>query len=236
MSQREAGNKVNPFNWLTAFRAPPPLHRSLPTSLLSIPMPAVKAPRPADPLTDDMVEVLRNNEISVPLPGLAEHLLNREIRGQSGVTFRDWKGEPAPLPAVNDANWLEGNRTQPMSFEQWKAANLMQPSDPAAIGDDFVNRAVLVLNRFFDADPVACRAMFDHRVPCSKAVEDDPDIIVGDVVALIDIGFLGLLNDIVGDGNAIRVASIIGDTTNLLIGFKAVEASKVRLPREESAE
>lgn len=59
-------------------------------------------------------------------------------------------------------------------------------------------QAVDVLNQALEADPKAIQQLFDFRVPVSDAVADHESIMVRTKQGKHSLGFLGLLNGILG--------------------------------------
>lgn len=87
-----------------------------------------------------------------------------------------------------------------------------------------LQEAVDVLNRIHEADPTVLPALIDFRVPCNKAVADDPTVQVevrrseGNVQKF-QVGFLGMLNGIFGvqpeNGSGWIAAHYDGDEDDL---------------------
>ncbi len=88
-------------------------------------------------------------------------------------------------------------------------------------------RPVDTLNRAFAADPEAIHAILCNRVPCNRALAEDPTIVVGESVVAPDafnVGVVGILNGILVDMGLPLVASQWSDETDAegrrrLIGF-----------------
>lgn len=66
---------------------------------------------------------------------------------------------------------------------------------------DEVQTAIEVLNRIHAADPSVLPALIAHRVPCNRAVADDPTVQVGKIDGTDDeweVGLLGIVNGLYG--------------------------------------
>lgn len=61
-----------------------------------------------------------------------------------------------------------------------------------------INQAIEVLNRINEKDPVALRALIDHRVPCNQALSDDETVQVGVINGGYEVGLLGVINGLFG--------------------------------------
>lgn len=73
-----------------------------------------------------------------------------------------------------------------------------------------MNKSVDILNAAFLADPNAIRALIINRVPCNKAIADDPFVVVHEDRNLIgehfNVGALGLINAVLKAHNLPLVA------------------------------
>lgn len=67
--------------------------------------------------------------------------------------------------------------------------------------------AVDILNRIHTADPTVLPALIAHRIPCNRALADDPTVQVGNVEAgsrnddtdaEFEVGLLGIVNGLFG--------------------------------------
>lgn len=91
-----------------------------------------------------------------------------------------------------------------------------------------VNKTVEILNSAFNADPNAMHALMCNRIPCNKALADDPYIPV-DVTPVLEgenfqIGTLGLLNGILEANGLPKVGMKFSDEVDAkgrakLLGF-----------------
>lgn len=85
-----------------------------------------------------------------------------------------------------------------------------------------VDDALAVLNRAVASDPEAISALLEQRVPCNKALADDPTIQVASKDGAYHVGILGILNGIFGtdeDGWGPIAASM---TDGVVDGFERV--------------
>lgn len=95
---------------------------------------------------------------------------------------------------------------------------------------ELAERTVEVLNRAFEADPVAVDALVNLSVTCNQKLGDDPAIQVGLVpyTEFCEVGLVGLLNGVVGydaEGSAqVRIGRVLDDDGRLT-GFSLLVAS-----------
>lgn len=65
-----------------------------------------------------------------------------------------------------------------------------------------IEEALEVLNRIHAADPSVMPALIDHRVPCNRALADDPTVQVGRYGPpqsdMWEVGLLGVVNGLFG--------------------------------------
>jgi len=54
------------------------------------------------------------------------------------------------------------------------------------------------LNKFVDLDPVALGTLIEHRVPCNRLLAGSPDCQVRESESGFEVGFLGVLNGLIG--------------------------------------
>lgn len=74
------------------------------------------------------------------------------------------------------------------------AKNLSYPKDREAMADQFI----LVLNELIDSDQKAIEALIEFRVPCDGMLADHPTVQVSQDKEDCKVGFLGILNGLVG--------------------------------------
>jgi len=72
--------------------------------------------------------------------------------------------------------------------------NLDYPKDREAMADQFI----LVLNELLDANREAIEALVEFRVPCDEMLAQHPTVQVNQDENGYGIGFLGVLNGLVG--------------------------------------
>lgn len=78
--------------------------------------------------------------------------------------------------------------------EPMTVKNLDYPKDREAMADQFI----LVLNELLFADPKAIEALVEFRVLCDDMLADHPTVVVSQDEGCTKIGFLGILNGLVG--------------------------------------
>lgn len=96
-------------------------------------------------------------------------------------------------------------------------------------GIDKINQAIEVLNSVHQADPTVLPLLIDYRVPCNRAVADDPTVQVGVHDGLWTVGLLGIVNGIVGvDTNGRGFIAAHYDDDGVLTHFVRLSAEEAR--------
>lgn len=67
------------------------------------------------------------------------------------------------------------------------------------ITPEILEHIVGVLNEIKEKDPTVLRALINYRLPCNLEIANHPTIQVGEVRTGHEVGFLGILNGILGD-------------------------------------
>lgn len=88
--------------------------------------------------------------------------------------------------------------------------------------------AVRMLNRAFASDPAAVCSLIWNRVPCNRALADDPHVVAGSYLNYVKgpvVGALGLLNGLLSEMGMPPVAARFDQTMNpdgshTLLGFQ----------------
>lgn len=78
--------------------------------------------------------------------------------------------------------------------------------------------AALILNKFLEQAPDACKKLLNQRVPVPDAVCDDSLIVVFGEAGSYKVGLLGVINGIMGELGDDRVVSV-HDEKDQLLGF-----------------
>ncbi len=96
-------------------------------------------------------------------------------------------------------------------------------------GIDKIDQAIEVLNRVNEADPTVLPLLIDYRVPCNRAVADDPTVQVGVHDDVWSVGVLGIVNGIVGiDTNGSGFIAAHYDDDGVLTHFVRLSAEDAR--------
>lgn len=95
-----------------------------------------------------------------------------------------------------------------------------------------VDEAIEVLNRIHQADPSVLPALIVHRVPCNRALADDPTVQVGappgEADGPFEVGLLGIVNGLFGvDERSWGFIAAVYDDDHQLVRFE-------RTPRKDA--
>ena len=103
--------------------------------------------------------------------------------------------------------------------------------------ESITDAAIDVLNRAFAADPAAIHSLLCVRIPCNRAMADDPTVVVeqGHVGYTLDV--MGLINGLLGELDRALVATRVDDEPDLdgtyrLLGFRRDRPYTYSPPRQ----
>lgn len=88
-----------------------------------------------------------------------------------------------------------------------------------AQNDMILDDIIKTLSEALAADPYALQRLFRHRVECNDGMGDHPHIVTGSVGQTTTLSTLGLINGIVSSLTGHRIAIMIPDDSDQLIGF-----------------
>lgn len=108
----------------------------------------------------------------------------------------------------------------------------MEPGPP----EDITTIVVRVLNRAFTSDPAAIHAIICNRVPCNKALADDPTIVVDTSIVTdcgFNVGMIGIINGLLDELGAPLVAVKFSDEPieygrHKILGFCSVNKADLK--------
>ena len=87
------------------------------------------------------------------------------------------------------------------------------------IDKDLVENVIKVLNRALEKDEEAINRLFDHYVPCNRALLNDETIQIDVEDGTSKISVLGLINGLLSDGSPGPIAKVISSVDGTIIRF-----------------